>query len=103
MRVNQSPPEVAPLSKREGKELSMGTSKRPQHKMGETSSVAAVELRKPEFSTCELGRQVMEVDFVQDQDTSVDLMWVVMLPNDVATLFEETLETMISLLVMQHV
>ncbi|PSS07752.1 Hyphal wall protein [Actinidia chinensis var. chinensis] len=48
-------------------------------------------------------RQVTKDDSAQDHDTSVALGRAVMLPNDIIALTEETSETMISLLVMQHV
>ena len=46
---------------------------------------------------------MMVADSAQDHDTSVALARAVMLPNDVAVLFEEDTQMMRSLLVMQHV
>ena len=43
------------------------------------------------------------VDFAKDHDTSVALVWAVMLSNEIATLSEEDTEMMRSMLVMQHV
>ncbi|GFS29945.1 hypothetical protein Acr_00g0009250 [Actinidia rufa] len=91
VRVPMSSAEAPPLGKRKGKEVSSSTPKRLKQKTGETSSVAAATFWKPEFSACELGRQVIEADSAQDHDTSMALERAIMLPNDVADLCEETL------------
>ena len=78
----------------------MGTSKRIKRKVGQSSSGAAIELWKLEFSTCEFDRQVVVVDSTQDHDTSMALACAVLLSNDVAALTEETLDTIGDLLVM---
>ncbi|GFZ12041.1 hypothetical protein Acr_23g0004260 [Actinidia rufa] len=80
-----------------------GTAQETLIKIGETSSTAAVELWKPEFSAFELDKQVMVADSAQDHNTSMAFARAVMLPNNVAALFEEDTETMRSLLVMQNV
>ncbi|GFS41177.1 hypothetical protein Acr_00g0072800 [Actinidia rufa] len=69
---------------------------------GRQARFVDVELWKPEFSACKLGKQVTEVNSTQNHDTSVDLRQAVMLPNDIPTLAEETSETIRSLLVMQQ-
>ena len=78
-----------------------GYAQKALKKIGETNLGATSELWKLEFFACELGRQVTEVDSAKDLDTSVALTRVIMLPNDVAALFEETSKTLRrSLLVM---
>ncbi|GFS33558.1 hypothetical protein Acr_00g0029260 [Actinidia rufa] len=91
------------LDKHKGNELLVGTPKRPWRRIGEMSLGADSELWRPEFSACELGRQVTTADSARDHNTNVPLARAVMLPNDVAALSEETSKTMRSLLVMQHV
>ena len=71
----------------------VGTPKRIKRKARETSSGAIVELWKPDFSVCELDRQVMVANFAQDHDTSMALARAVLLSNDVAALTKEALDT----------
>ena len=109
MGVKSSSSEALLLDKHKGKELAVGPSKRSKKKAGETSSAflqssdANAELLKSEFSTTELGKQVTVVDFDKDQNTSLALEWVVMLPRDVSELGEESSEAIRDLLVMQQV
>ena len=101
--VSLSPSEASLSGKRKEKEHSAGPPKKPRLKIGKTSSTAAAELWKPEFFASELGKQVTVADSAQDHDTSVALARAVMLPNDVAALFEEDTKTIKILLVMLHV
>ena len=73
MGVNPSLEEASLPGKCKRKKPSAGTPKRPQKKAGETSSGAASELWKPEFSAYELNRQVTKADSTKDLDTSVAL------------------------------
>ena len=79
MGVDSASSKTPPPGKRKEKELTMGTPKRSRKKVGETSSaflpslVANAEFLKPEFSTCELGRQVTMTDLSKDLDTSMAL------------------------------
>ena len=81
----------------------VGTSKRIKRKAWETSSGTTIELWKPEFSACELVRQVTMANSAQDHNISMALAHAVLLPNDVAAPTEEALDMIGDLLVMQQV
>ena len=98
----------APL-KCKRRELATGPSKKSKKKAWGASfarlpsSSENAELWKLEFSICELDKQVMVDNSSKDHDTSLALMLVVMLLNDVVALFEENSEMIRDLLVMQKV
>ena len=70
MGVDPGSPRASVPGKRKRKEPSMGTPKKPQR---ETSSVGTTELWKPDFSSCELYRQVTAANFARDTDTNLAL------------------------------
>ena len=61
----------------------MGTPKRLRRKVRERSLGDTADLWNPEFSACELGRQVTMADASKDNETNMALARAVLLPNDV--------------------
>ena len=79
MGVDPNVPEAPLLDKRKGKDLTVSTSKRSKKKAKNTSSAFLPssgmigEIWKPEFSTCELDKQVTVVDSTKNHDTGMAL------------------------------